>query len=610
MYLDYLTAEIDLTARKAEAYQTPERLIRNFLGGRGLNMYYLHRLLTPEMDPLSPENPLIVGAGLLTGTPAPAASRCNFSAKSPESLVFADANVGGFFGAEMRYAGFDRLIVNGKADTPVYLLLEDGRIEIRDASDLWGLNVNDTQIRLREKLGPDIEVACIGRSGEHLVRFAAVVTGVKNTAGRGGLGAVMGSKNLKAIVARGSQDIRLADPKNYLEALVELKGDILNSKMAQTLGRIGTSILYDVSNVLGTVRTKNALENAFDDSLTSAEFEKHTEKMLSCFACPIHCRHRNKFGGEGPDYSTFGSLGSNCGVSGADTAMVINNICNDLGLDSSSAGTIISWAIELYQRGLITREQTGRELQFGDAELVKALLFDITERRGFGDFLAESTRAVNVLGENTEDYVIAIKGLPQSDTHDVRYIVSFALGIAVASRGADHLRNRPTLEILGLPPGVLDKIYGTEIEPDITAYETKENVVYYHENIYAVIDALGLCKFTCHGFNSPHLLNYDAFIHLIKYGAGLEMSKDDLVEIGKRIVDIERLINARLGVDGKFDTLPRRFFEDPSPLNIAKGHKIDREKFQQLLQRYYKLRGWTPSGVPTDARKRELEQIA
>ena len=607
MYLNFSTAEIDLSSKRIEIHQTPEQLVRKFLGGRGLNMYYLYKLLTKEMDPLSPDNPLIVGAGLLTGTPAPAASRTNFSAKSPESLIFADANVGGFFGAEMRHSGFDRLIITGKADSPVYLYLENGRIEIRDAEGLWGLNVNETQIKLREKLGSDIEVACIGRSGEHLVRFAAVLTGVKNTAGRGGLGAVMGSKNLKAIVAHGTRDIQLANAKQFLETLVELKDLLLTSKMVQTLGRVGTTILYDVSNVLGTVRTENSLKNAFDDSLLSSEFEKQADKMLSCFVCPVHCRHRNKHGGEGPDYSTFGTLGAGCGVSGADVAADINNVCNDLGLDSSSAGTIISWAIELYQRGLITREQTGREYRFGDAELVKSLLHDITERRGFGNALAESTRAVSVLGEETKDYVIAIKGLPQSDSHDVRYLVSFALGIAVAGRGADHLRNRPTLEILGLPPEALNRIYGTTIHPDPTAYETKEHLVYYHENIYAAVDTLGLCKFVCHGFNSPHMLDYDAFARLIEYGTGLELSKDDLMEIGKRIVDLERLINARLGVDGKYDTLPRRFFDDPAPLRVAKGHKIDREKFSQLLQRYYALRGWTTDGVPTEERRLELE---
>ncbi|MFQ6015493.1 MAG: aldehyde ferredoxin oxidoreductase family protein [Anaerolineae bacterium] len=602
-----LLAQINLTTDQIQLSPTPEHLIRGFLGGRGLNVYYLHKLLPAGIDPLGPENPLIVGTGLLTGTAAPSASRCNFTAKSPESGILGDANMGGFFGAELRFAGFDRLIISGRAERPVYLYLADGAVEVRQANHLWGLTVSQTQQCLREELGRDIEVACIGPAGEKLVRFAAVVNGLKNTAARGGLGAVMGSKNLKAIVAQGTMDIPLADPARFWQQCLEFRDYLLTSKWIQTLGQVGTSILYDVSNVLGTVRTKNSQLNAFDGSLLTTEFEKHSEKMLSCHACAVHCRHRNDQGGEGPDYSTFGALGANCGVSGAAQSIQLNNICNDLGLDASSAGTIISWAIELYEQGIISPRETGRELRFGHFELVRDLLFDVAERRGFGHTLAESSQAVQRFGPRSHDYLLAIKGLPQSDTHDVRYLKSFALGIAVASRGADHLRNRPTLEILGLPAEVMDRIYGQHIDPDPTSYQTKEHLVYYHENIYAVIDCLGLCKFICHGFNSPHMLDYQHFAALIESATGLRFTGDELRQIGCRVVDLERVILAREGISAEDDTLPRRFFEEPAPLNVARGERIDREEFEALVQRYHTLRGWGADGLPTPERVRELE---
>lgn len=600
--------QIDLSKGEIKSFDTPLEIVRSYLGGRGLNMYYLYKYLKPKIDPLSPDNVLIFGTGLLTGSGLPNSGRFNISAKSPESAVLADSNCGGFFGPELRFAGVDRLIITGRAEKPTYVYVEDGKIELRDASRYWGLNTLEVQKSLREDLGRDIQIACIGQAGENLVRFANIINGVKNAAGRGGLGAVMGSKNLKAVVARGNLGVPIAHPEQFVEKVREIRDYLTSSKIVQTLGRVGTPLLYEVSNHLGAIRTNNSQLNAFEDTLDAEVVHQYVEKMLSCYACVVHCRHRN-YGGEGPEYTTTVLLGANVGISDTHQMVELNNLCNDLGMDVSSTGTIIAWAIELFQKGYLNRKSAGRELKFGDYEMVKSLMTDISRRTGLGDVLAESTRAVKHFGEETRDFLIAVKGLPQSDPHDCRYLKSFALGIAVASRGADHLRNRPTLDIMDLPPELMKKIYGVPIDNNPTSYRTKEHMVYFHENIYSIIDSLGICKFVCHGFNSPRLLGYEHFSDLIKVATDLDFTRKDFEEVAQRIVDLERMINNREGITRKDDTLPRRYFDEPMKLRLGKGHRIDREKFQEMLSGYYRLRGWDENGSPSPERVRQLESL-
>lgn len=604
------TAFIDLDSGDVRIEETPVELVRRFLGGRGLNMFYLHSLLEPGIDPFDGANPLIFGAGLLTGTAAPSSSRFNVSAKSPESYILGDANCGHRFGPRMRFSGFDRLVITGRAAVPVYLHLDDGRIEVREAGGWWGMNAREVQESMRDALGRKIEIACIGRAGEKRVRFAGIMNGEKATAARCGLGAVMGSKGLKAVVAAGNAQIEVEQRDDLFGARREMNTALQGARVIQALGKFGTALLYRPSNQLGAIRTKNSQENAFSDALDAEEIHRYTEKMYSCYNCIVHCRHRNRFGGGGPEYTTVGLLGANCGIDDPEHVIRLNNLCNDLGLDTSSVGTIIPWAIELYERGLIDDTMTGgRRLEFGNVDLVRELIIDISERRGFGDILAESTRAVETFGPESADFLIAVKGLPQTDPHDCRIIKSFALGIAVSSRGADHLRNRPTLDIFDLPEALTTKIYGRKIDPEITSYDTKDAMVYFHENIYAVIDALGLCKFVCHGFNSPHLIDYGDFSELIRLAAGLEFTGEELEAVAHRILDTERLINMREGVTRKDDTLPRRYFEEGAPLKGYAGQRIERERFEEMLSGYYRLREWDAEGRPPDARRAELEDL-
>jgi aldehyde:ferredoxin oxidoreductase len=421
----------------------------------------------------------------------------------------------------------------------------------------------------------------------------------------------MGSKNLKAIAARGTDGIEVANPDEMLKTVEELKDYIMKSKITSILGTVGTPLLYEVSNVLGAIRTKNSQLNAWSDSLNADVIETFVDKMISCSSCIVHCRHRNKLGGEGPEYTAVGLLGANLGIEDTANVIELNNICNELGLDISSSGTILAWAYELYEKGIIDKKLTGEKLRFGDFDLSKRLLHKISRREGFGDILAESTRNVKKFGEKSKDYLIAVKGLPQSDPHDVRYIKAFALGIATSSRGADHLRSRPTLEIfLKLPPEVRDRIYGKGIPNDPTSYVAKEKTVFFSDNIFAAIDCLGICKFICHGFNSPHFVDYKWMKKLIHCASGWTFNEKDIQEVGKRVIDIERMFNNREGISRKDDTLPKRYFDDPMPLKLSKGHHIDRKEFDKMITRYYKIRNWTDNGIVKKERVKELEALA
>jgi len=599
-------AVVDLTKGRVSYEDTPPEVVRSYLGGRGINVAYLHRMLPAGVDPLSPENVFIIGTGALTGTGCPNSSRFNVTAKSPESNILGDANCGGFFGPRLRYSGVDRIILLGRAPEPGYLRVEDGEVRIRSAAEYWGLDVFEAQAALRRDVDPSGEVLTIGPAGENRVRFACVMTGVKNAAARGGLGAVMGSKNVKAVVAVGGDGLEISDPDGLLELSRQLKDYLTDSSIVKVLGRVGTPLLYEVSNHLGAIRTRNSQDSSFEHTLDAEVVHEHISKMISCHSCVVHCRHRNIYQGEGPEYTTLGLLGANLGIADTEKVIRLNNLVNRLGLDVSSTGGILSWAMELYERGIIDDSITGEPLRFGDYDLAVRLIHSIAGREGFGAVLAESSQAAETLKDPDRKYLTAIKGLPQSDPHDCRYIKAFALGIATASRGADHLRSRPTLEVFNLPEDLLLEIYGTAVDRAPISYEPKEIVVAVHEIIYAPIDAVGICKFICHGFNSPKLLKYQHFSDLLEKAFGAQFSVDDLKEVGRRIVDLERAFINREGIRRCDDTLPRRYFDEPLPHGLAKGHHIDREKFGEMIDGYYGFRGWDQDGVVNEERIAEL----
>jgi aldehyde:ferredoxin oxidoreductase len=624
MSLNRKIAYIDLSTGEIKASPIPVEMRKLYLGGRGLDMYLLYNHLKPGVDPLGPDNVLTVSAGVLVGTLASASARTHIGAKSPLTGYVGSSNMGGFFAPELRWAGFDHLVVKGKADGPVYLWIHDGEIEIRDASNLWGEDVPTTQELIQEELGdPEIKALCIGLGGENLVRYANVMTGVKNAAGRSGMGAVMGSKNLKAIAVRGTMDLEIRYPKDALEYNQKLLEHIGSTKFAQIMQKWGTMFIYGVTNTTGLVRVRNfQLNQQVGGNVESEHIEKYALGTEGCYGCIIHCRHKylireGPYAGayaEGPEYTSQGAFGMEVGCNNFETILVGNHLVNKYGLDTLETGSMIGWAMELYEKGILTDADTeGLKLDWGNDEAVLEMIVRIAERRGLGDILAEGPlRAAEKIGQDSLKYCIQVKGM--SNLHsDERPTPSLALGIATGSRGSDHLRSRPAIDLYHLPEPLLRKIYGGPrpydgpLSSDYTSYEGKPRMVQWQEMLYEAVDCTGVCKF--HSiFLSPNLISFEELSKLLYYNTGLELTPEDIWEIADRAYTVERLFNIREGLTRKDDWLSDRYFDEPTPvgLPIVRGKSLDREKFKQMLDEYYELHGWDEDGVPTPETLKEL----
>ena len=618
MALKRKIAYIDLTTGEIEKRTIPLQMRRLYLGGRGLDMYLLYNHTEAGIDPLGPENVALISAGVLVGTLASASARTHVGGKSPLTGFVGSSNIGGFFGPELRWAGFDHLVIKGKAETPVYLWIHNGEIELRDASGIWGEGTYAAQELIRKELkDEEVQVLCIGPAGERLVRFANVRTGYKNSAGRTGMGALLGSKNLKAIAVRGTMDLEIAHPKEALEYNKELIERIVSTKFSQIMQRWGTMFIYGVTNSTGLIRVRNFQQNQFPGSegIECENIDAYSIGTAGCFGCQIHCRHKyvikeGPYAGtysEGPEYTSQGAWGAEVGCRNFNTILVGNHLVNDYGLDTLETGSMIAWAMELYEKGILTDKETdGLELRFGNDEAVIELIHRIAKREGLGDILAEGPlRAIEELGEESAKYNIHVKGM--SNLHsDERPTPSLALGIATASRGSDHLRSRPAIDLYHLPEELLRQIYGQPtpyegpLSSDFTDYEGKPRMVIWHEMLYEAVDCLGICKFHVK-FMSPNLLGFEEFSKLLYYNTGIELSPQEIWEIADRAYTIERLFNIREGLTREGDWLQDRYFDEPTPsgLDLVRGRKLDREKFTKMIDEYYEQHGWDENGVPT-----------
>ena len=622
-----VTAFIDLERREVRRAYTPVPVVRALLAGRGANMFYLYRLLDESLEPLDPEVPLIFGSGVLTGI-VPSAARGNATSWSPESGVLMDCNAGDYFPSFTKMNGYDHLVFYGRAPAWTLLHIEEGRLAFLDAAPYVGLDNLDLRERIEADFGGmwtrNLAMASITRAGENLVLTSAIMAGPKACYARGGPGAKMGALRLKAILVQGqTHDFETAQPyKGYNREIAQKL--LATSVVKHALKTTGTPFLYKPSRLLGAMGTKNNQETTWTDALDASHIDPYRPGMAGCFRCPVNCRPLNdlhgdaadRYGrGDGPEYVTLGKFGPNVGIDRIESVIRLNNICNDLGLDTASTGSAIAWAMELFQRGIVTARDTGGlELVWGDAALVERLLFMLARREGFGDVLAASTRAVEQGHYPPEalGYRMAVKGLMQSDPHDARILKAFALGLAVSTRGMDHLRNRVTLEInarINDDPAFKARLYGGAVSGAPTSYDGKERAVRVCENVYGVGDAVGMCRFTTQLFNSPSLPGLDQFAAQIANVTGLGFEPAALDRVGLNIMGVERLINRRLGVGRKDDTLPERWFEEPIAVGAYAGEKIDRAEFDALLSRFYALSGLTEDGVPQDAWRRELEAV-
>ena len=619
------TLFVDLERRETASAYTPLQVTRTVLAGRGANMYYLYRLLDETLSPLDPQVPMIFGSGLLTGL-VPSAARGNCTSWSPESGVLLDTNAGDYFPSFLRMNGFDHIVLYGKAPAWTLLVIREGVVTFEDATAYAGFDNIDLRDAVATHVGGtwkrNLAMVNITKAGENGVLTAGVMAGPKAIYARGGPGAKMGALGLKAIVTIAqTREFPTAQPYKPYNRVIAQK--LLGTSVVKNaLSKTGTPFLYKPSRLLGAMGTKNNQETTWTDALDAEHFDAYRPGMEGCFRCPVNCRPLNdlheatpdKYGkGDGPEYVTLGKFGPNLGIESVESVIRLNNICNDLGLDTASTGSALAWALELYQRGIITTAHTGGiVLEWGNAALIEQLLFMTAAREGFGNVLADSTRAVEK-GHYPPDalkYRMAVKNLGQSDPHDARILKAFALGLAVATRGMDHLRNRVTLEInarINDNPAFKHELYGGPVSAEPNSYVDKERAVRACENIYAVGDSVGMCRFTTKLFNSPSLPGIEEFREQLANVTGLQFSDAELEQCGLNIMGVERLINHRLGVRRKDDTLPDRWFDEANPSGPYKGEKIDRLEFEAMLTRFYEISRLTSEGVPQDAWRKELQ---
>ncbi|MEM2703536.1 MAG: aldehyde ferredoxin oxidoreductase family protein [Candidatus Bathyarchaeia archaeon] len=611
---------VDLTLKKIIKQPTPTELLHDFIGGRGINSRTLFELVNPKIDPLGPENVLIFGVGPLTGTLVPGSGRFTVSALSPLTVVgegnpcLGDSNSGGFFGAELKFAGYDQLIIVGKAKRPVYLYIEDENVEIRSADDLWGLSTLDTDEAIKEEIGdPDVQTACIGPAGENLCRMACIVSGgkiSKGSASKCGMGAVMGSKNLKAVAVRGHGSVKIANPSQLKEIVAEAIKILYSDPSSVIFSLYGTASLIEVHQFLGRLATKNYQETQFEywEEISAEVLHKnYWTKSEACFSCPLHCRHRYlvKYGpyatsGEGPEYVTLGSFGSKCGNKDLESILYAHTLCNALGLDELNVGSAIAWAMECWQRGILKNDDTdGITLEWGNHEAIIQLIKKIAYREGFGNLLAEGAyRAAKKLGKGSEKYVMHVKGQDPAIT-DPRVAKAWGLGYAVASRGGDHLRALPTAETF-FSQDEAEKLFGTKEAVEALGIKGKGRLVKWCEDQRALADSLEICKFIVR----TALMPFKWVTKFFNAVTGLNFTEKQMMKTGERIINVERLFNIRQGLTRKDDALPERFLKEPVPTGPLKGEVLNLEP---MLAEYYKARGWNvKTGFPTEKTLKKL----
>jgi len=628
MALNRKIAYIDLQSGEIDIKPIPLQIRKKFIGGRGLDAYLLYNHAPQGCDPLSPQNPLIISGGILTSTLASATARTHIMAKSPLTGLLGSSNMGGFFAPELAWAGFHHLVIKGKAEKPVYLFIHNGEIEIRDAQDLWGKATTETQWAIREELGDEeVKGLVIGPAGENLVRFANVMTGIKNSGGRTGMGCVMGSKNLKAVAARGTLDIQIAHPMEALEYNKRFIDQITSSKVNQTQGTLGTPFIWGATNSWGGIRTRNFQYNQLEyaDDVEPERIDEIAEEtigpyhMTGCFGCQVHCRAQYKIPSgpykgkydEGPEYTSQGAFAGEPDCKSAVTVLTGNHLVDQYGVDNLEIGSIISWAMELYEEGILTKEQTdGLDLRFSNDEALLEMVHRICTRKGWlGDTLADGgIPASEKIGKTSFDYLIQVKGM--SNLHsDERATPALALNVATASRGSDHLRSRPAIDLYHLPEKVLRKIYGSPVPYDgplsseHTSYQGKAWEVFWQENCYMAVDCLGICKYHTL-FLGATLPNFEDWPKVIYYNTGLEFTPKEIWDVAERCNMIERLYNLREGLTRddlkKGDTLNHRYFDEPCRRGAPDvvGTKIDRDKFKVMIDEFYQHKGLDEKGVP------------
>lgn len=568
-----------------------------YLGARGLATKIMMDEVDPKVDPLSEENKLIFMTGPLTGTFASSGGRYEVVAKAPLTGTIGASNSGGHFGPELKYAGYDGIIFEGRAEKPVYLWIEDDNVELRDALHLWGKNVFETTDTVLAETAEDARVACIGPGGEKMVLFAGVLNDRNRAAGRSGLGAVMGSKNLKAVAVKGSKSIKVADPEGFMEACTDARTKLKEHPVTGGgLPTYGTQILINILNQSGALPTRNWRDGGIFEEAEGISGETLAEKYLvrnkGCFGCNIGCGRitripegKFKSFGEGPEYEAGWALGACCGVGDLEAVSKANFICNELGIDPITTGATIACAMEMYEKGILTEDEVGRAIPFGDAEALVELTRMIGLREGFGDVLAEgSYRMASKYGCPELSMSVKKQEMP---AYDARGVQGMGLEYATSNRGGCHVRGYLTSpEILGIPE---------KLDPLVT--EGKAGWLKIFQDLTAVVDSAGICLFTTFAIGLPEISS------MLRTATGINATDEEILKAGERIWNLERMFNIKAGFTAADDTLPPRLLKEPLQSGPAKGKVVDLEK---MLPEYYEVRGWGADGVPTAEKLQDL----
>jgi aldehyde:ferredoxin oxidoreductase len=586
---------VDLERQKFRIEDFDEAFARKFLGGNGFAAKILYDRLEKEVDPFSPENLVVFAVGPVTDTPLPSTSRAYVATKSPLNGLFFDSTFGGRFAITQKRTGFEVIVISGKAGSPVYLVIDESGAQFKSAANLWGKLTKETVEAIQAAEGETADAVAIGPAGEKKVRYACLVhywRGREGVSGRGGVGAVLGSKNVKAVVVKGSQRTQVADPQAIQELIASRKEAM--EKGTAGLKNLGTPVLVNMINTIGGLGVRNLQEEQSSrapdiggERLKELFFERND----TCFGCPIACgktlRLPAELGGlrwKMPEYETLFSLGSMADNWDAASMLKLNSLCDQYGLDTISMGVTISFALECFEKGCLTPQDTGgRKLRFGDAPLLLELVEETGKRQGFGDLLAEgSFRLAERLGKDSANFLACFKKVEVAG-HSARALKGMSLGYATGTRGGSHHDARPTLLYAG--------------EFDRTKAQTAPVFAFRTQNFTALDDSLTQCRFASErGFGGVINENYVKMINAV---TGWNGTLEELEKTGERIYNLERAFNCREGISRKDDALPYRTSRERIPEGPSKGMFTPPDEFQGMLEEYYRLRGWDSNGIPT-----------
>jgi aldehyde:ferredoxin oxidoreductase len=610
--------EIDLTHQKTKIIEISEPIMRKYMGGKGLIAYFMKEDQLEKVDPWSDENVIYYMTGVMTGIPTAGTSRLIMGTRSPMTNGFGMSESGGFVATELKKAGWDGLIVRGKSKNPVYLYIHNDRVDFCDATALWGKGTGEAHDKILEALGDKhIKMSQIGPAGERLVPYACVINDLRHACGRNGLGAVMGNKHLKAIAIRGTKGISFDNRTEMMALSKWYSGQYKDNPLSNGLYLYGTAGGLGNMNQTGILPTRNFREGYFEegDNLTGQRMaETILIKREGCFACPVRCKRTvevkkedlhvdPKFGG--PEYETIGAMGSVCGIGNLEVVAKAHERCNDLGIDTISAGMSIAFGMECYEEGYIDQETTmGVDLRFGNEKALLDLIEDIVEQKGFGKWLAQGVRAMSqAFGEETKAFALHVKG-QELPMHDPRGKTGVGLGYAVSPTGADHMQGAHDTMMVSQGP-VLEqgKLLGQMETVDVFGYG-REKAQYYGrmEKWWSFLNMAGVCFFIPGPRGSFPI---EKFLDLLEYATGWKIPPEEALLIGERGITQSRCLNLTFGLDETMDVLPERLYQ-PLRNGGLKGKAIDREAFQDMRQAYYEYMGWDDKGIPTQETLRRL----